>query len=222
MTDPSRGFASDHAYLKIRDQIITTALKPCERIVEKTLMDAFGISRTPVREALMRLRYDGLVDILAQRGTYVAPIRPDVVSAAHYARAELECALVRDAARRCHIEHHPALEHSLDHQRLVVNQGRAIEEMERLDETFHQQIAEIAGQPGVWQMLHPVQLHINRARTLFLSTQRAPALIDEHAAIVDAIVRNDEAAADAAMRHHLAYMAKNIEKLASDYADYRG
>ena len=80
----SKRFASDQAYIEIRDKIITTVMKPGEKISEKALAEEFGISRTPVREALMRLRYDGLVDILAQRGTYVSPIRPDIVRAAHY------------------------------------------------------------------------------------------------------------------------------------------
>ena len=58
--------SSDRAYSDIRDKIITTELKPGERIHEKALSEEFGISRTPIREALMRLRYDGFVDIFAQ------------------------------------------------------------------------------------------------------------------------------------------------------------
>ncbi|KFF48185.1 hypothetical protein GY26_15630 [Gammaproteobacteria bacterium MFB021] len=217
----SKGFASDQAYIEIRDKIITTVMKPGEKISEKALAEEFGISRTPVREALMRLRYDGLVDILAQRGTYVSPIRPDIVRAAHYTRSVLECALVRDAAKSCTDTQSLELRHNLQRQQLVEQQQRPLYEIESLDEGFHQLIAEIAGQPAVWQTIYHVQLHINRVRTLFLSTQRVPPLIQEHAAIIAALEQHDAEAAEAAMREHLAYMDNNIESLAHDYSAYQ-
>ncbi|RKR07649.1 GntR family transcriptional regulator [Kushneria sinocarnis] len=221
MMNRSRGrSSSDRAYIEIRDKIITTALKPGERISEKALSEEFGISRTPIREALMRLRYDGFVDILAQRGTYVTPIHLDVVRAAHYSRSVLECALVRDAALRCSEREARALWENLEQQQLIADQGSGLYRIEGLDETLHQQLAGIAGQPSLWQVIYPVQLHINRVRTLFLSSTRVPEIIREHDAIIRAVTRHDAEAAQAAMQTHLEYMENNIERLADSYSEY--
>ncbi|WP_168169365.1 GntR family transcriptional regulator [Kushneria phosphatilytica] len=212
--------SSDHAYIEIRDKIITTVLKPGERISEKALSEEFGISRTPIREALMRLRYDGFVDIFAQRGTYVTPIHLEVVRAAHYTRSVLECALVRDAAAHCSENDARELQENLEQQRLVYRQKSQLYRIEELDEALHQKIADIAGRPSVWQVIYHVQLHINRVRTLFLNTARVPAIIEEHERIIGAVSRHDVAAAEAAMQAHLEYMENNIERLANEYSEY--
>ncbi|MGQ7242096.1 GntR family transcriptional regulator [Salinicola sp. V024] len=211
--------SSDRAYSDIRDKIITTVLKPGERIHEKALSEEFGISRTPIREALMRLRYDGFVDIFAQRGTFVTPIRLEVVKAAHYTRSVLECALIRDAATQCSDRDARDLYDNLEHQRLVYRQGQYYK-IEILDEELHQKIADIAGRPSVWQIIYHVQLHINRVRMLFLNEERVPAIVQEHSSIIDAIAKRDSDAAENAMKIHLQYMDQNIQKLAESYSEY--
>jgi len=211
--------SSDRAYSDIREKIITTVLKPGERIHEKSLSEEFGISRTPIREALMRLRYDGFVDIFAQRGTFVTPIRLDVVKAAHYTRSVLECALIRDAAAQCSDCDARGLYDNLEYQRLVYRQGQYYK-IETLDEELHQKIADIAGRSSVWQIIYHVQLHINRVRMLFLSEKRVPAIVEEHTRIIDAIAQRDPEAAEIAMKVHLQYMDENIQKLAESYSEY--
>lgn len=210
---------SSFAYATIRDRIINLTLKPGEKISEKELADEFGISRTPIREAMIRLQFDGFVDIFAQRGTYVTPIKKDAVMAAHYARSTLECALVQDAARKCTDQHIIDLKRNLEEQEAACRRKTYLD-IERLDEEMHQKIAEAAGYPAVWDVIYPVRLHINRVRMLFLEEKRIPSLIDEHAALVNAIESRDSVKALDAMQIHLSYIETNLAKLAEAYSDY--
>ena len=85
-----------HNYL--RQQILRLDLKPGQALSEKELSLQLSVSRTPVREAFIRLSEEGLVDIFPQRGTIVAPIRMDEIKEAQFLREILETAIVRRAA----------------------------------------------------------------------------------------------------------------------------
>jgi DNA-binding GntR family transcriptional regulator len=210
---------SSFAYATIRDRIINLTLKPGEKISEKELADEFSISRTPIREAMIRLQYDGFVDILAQRGTYVTPIKKDTVMAAHYARSTLECALIQDAAKACTEQHINDLKHNLEEQEAACRRKTYLD-IERLDEEMHAKIAEAAGYSAVWDVIYPVRLHINRVRMLFLEEQRIPFIISEHANLIRALEARDPAQALHAMQTHLSYIETNLAKLAEAYSEY--
>ena len=85
-------------YSHLRNLILRLHLKPGEALSEQELSVKLGLSRTPVREAFIRLAEEGLVDVYPQRGTLVAPIRIAEVKEAHFIRRLLEFAIVRSAA----------------------------------------------------------------------------------------------------------------------------
>src|SRR4051812_2280005 len=87
--------ARDHAYDRLRAAIVTADLEPGRQLSETELAGRLGISRTPVREALVRLRDDRLVEVVPQLGTFVARIRDSAVADAQFIREALECAAVR-------------------------------------------------------------------------------------------------------------------------------
>src|SRR3954454_20202107 len=87
-------------YDALRNAIVTTELEPGQQISENEIADKLGVSRTPVREALARLRDDQLVQIVPQTGTFVAPISVSGVDDAQFLREALECSAVRLAAER--------------------------------------------------------------------------------------------------------------------------
>src|SRR6478736_729285 len=88
------------AYAALRDAIIATELEPGRQISENESADKLGVSRTPVREALARLRDDQLVQIVPQLGTFVSRISVAGVDDAQFLREALECSAVRLAAER--------------------------------------------------------------------------------------------------------------------------
>jgi DNA-binding FadR family transcriptional regulator len=94
------GPASRQVYRALRDAIIATDLEPGQRISENELAERLAVSRTPVREALIRLRDERFVQIVPQLGTFVTRISAAAVQDAQFIRESLECAAVRLAATR--------------------------------------------------------------------------------------------------------------------------
>ena len=92
--------AASRIHTTLRDQIVGMARKPGEMLVEKALCEAFGVSRTPLREALLRLAEEGLVDIFPQMGTFVSRISLPAVRDAMVIRQALERVSSREAAVR--------------------------------------------------------------------------------------------------------------------------
>src|SRR5437588_1998324 len=87
-------------YAALRDAIVQTELEPGRQISENELAELLGVSRTPVREAVARLRDDQLVEVVPQLGTFVTRISVDGVDDAQFLRQALECSAVRLAAER--------------------------------------------------------------------------------------------------------------------------
>ena len=92
--------AASRIFVALRDRIATLELPPGASLSEKECAIAFGVSRTPVREALLRLAEDQLVDIYPQSGTYVSRISAGAARDAMAIRGALERFAVREAAKR--------------------------------------------------------------------------------------------------------------------------
>ncbi len=92
--------ARDQVYAALREAIVSAELAPGRKLSENELAERLGVSRTPVREALVRLRDERLVAIVPQLGTFVTLISDDGVADAAFVREALECAAARLAAAR--------------------------------------------------------------------------------------------------------------------------
>src|SRR5215218_4896521 len=90
----------DQVYAALRAAIVNAELEPGRRLSENELADLLGVSRTPVREALARLRDERLVAIVPQLGTFVTLVSPAAVEDAAFVREALECAAIRRATER--------------------------------------------------------------------------------------------------------------------------
>ncbi len=97
---------SDQAYLRIEEMIVTLRLEPGQLLTEAALMSELGIGRTPIREALQRLAFEGLVTIMPRRGVMVTEINHARQLQLLELRREVERMIMRDAARRATHEEH--------------------------------------------------------------------------------------------------------------------
>jgi DNA-binding GntR family transcriptional regulator len=200
----ARGVLSRQVFAVLSERIVSLTLKPFEQLSEVNVAAELGVSRTPVREAFVRLSELGLVDIYPQRGTLVAPLRLPDLEKSQFLREALEIALLRRAMQRGQTDHLVArLRAEIAVQRAFVEIG----EMQRFyasDEAFHALIAEFAGMDAVLSEIDRAKIHINRARVLMISgIEDVKVVLMQHAAIVDAIEAGDVAAAVAAMQVHL-------------------
>jgi DNA-binding GntR family transcriptional regulator len=190
-------------YAVLRQDIVTMRLKPGATVNEKDLCASFGVSRTPVREALLRLSEEQLVDVYPQTGTFVSRIAEHAVRDAMAIRQALEQVTARHAAIGADELGIAWLRRILSRQRGHAATG-ALDEFHEADEALHQAIAEIARHPNIWRVVKREKAQIDRFRLLTLPLPaRAQRVIEEHAAIVEAIAARDPLAAEAAMRVHL-------------------
>lgn len=200
-----------HAWIK--RAILTLELKPNTALSEKELSSRFGISRTPVREALIKLSDEGLVDIFPQRGTYVSPIRVAEVAEAQFIREALETAVARTAADKADAAFKARLRENLAEQRIAMENGR-LEEFMRLDESFHRAFSDFAKLPRAWHVIQNVKGQLDRVRYLSLPHPgHVTHLYEQHKAISDAVQAGDPDAAAEHMRHHLREVFKSIDEL---------
>lgn len=207
------------AYDSIKRRILNLTLKPSEALSETRLAMEFGRSRTPVREALKRLENDGLVDVVPQQGTFVSPIRRDLLMDAQFARTALECALARVAARSRKDSDIACLKANLDRQEAAVADGNATLLFE-LDEQMHKAIAVAAGRPNVWTLILDIKIHMDRARQLTLTSDHFPTIISQHRAIIEMIEKRDPGKSEKAMAAHLSFVVEHFDEFVASHMEY--
>ncbi|CAD5250041.1 DNA-binding GntR family transcriptional regulator [Bosea sp. 62] len=205
---------------ELRREILDMVLRPGVALSEKDLTTRFGISRTPVREALIRLKEEGLVEIFPQAGTFVARIPAGAIPEAVFIRQALECATVEVLARMASADDIARLDATI----AVLHESHEANDQERFhlaDEEFHEALADIAGYPGVWKLAQAAKSQIDRCRRMTLPVPgRMAMVIREHLAIVDEIRRHDASAAVVAMRQHLGTLLPDLVHLKASYPDY--
>lgn len=206
---PSTSFAArskttaDRIYGELRKDIVLLKLAPEQPINEKEVALRYGVSRTPVREALLRLAVEGLVFIFPQSGTFVGRIPIDGLPEAILIRKALEDLTVRQAAKNAEDEMIEKLREIIDRQQVLEHRAQ-YDQFLAADEKFHAAIAEAAGFPGVWRLVEQIKVQIDRYRRLTLPVPgRMGRVVQEHSAVVEGIARRDPERAAAAMSLHL-------------------
>lgn len=205
---------------RLHAAIVALDLVPGTALQEKLIAEQFGVSRTPVREALIRLAEAGLVDIFPQSGTFVSRIPLSAIPEAVIVRQALECVTVEMAAAVAEPGDVARLDAILARQEAFAALGDT-GAFHGTDEAFHEEIAAIARHPGIWRVVRQAKVQIDRARRLTLPAPgRMNQVIAEHRTVRDAIARHAAAAARAAMQQHLNAVIVDIQELVDSQPDY--
>jgi len=211
--------ARDIVFGILRERIIGLEFAPGESLSESELASSFGVSRTPVRESLILLAEEGLVDVVPQVGTFVSHIREADAAAAQFVREALERASLLDGGQlvaatdvrqlRGMIVAQNAAEASNDHEAFF-----------RLDEEFHAYLMQAAGHEAAWQIVSQAKAQLDRARRLSLSlTQQLRILIDQHSSIIDRLAAHDVTGADQVLRDHLRLVFTDIKTIRQQHPE---
>lgn len=198
----------------LRQSIIRMELAPGQALSEKELAETFAVSRQPVREAFIRLSEAGLVEVRPQRGTFVVKISQQAVLEARFVREAVEVAVAREAANRGLAP--PVL---AELRELIERQRRCSEPADHdrfflLDESFHRTLSLGIGQQAAWKVTEEVKAQLDRVRYLSVpESTPIDKLIEQHAAIVDAIEWRDADAAAEAMRIHQSEILQSLPEL---------
>ena len=212
--------AAPQIFETLRDRILSLALKPNTLLSRSELQSEFGISQTPVRDALMKLEQEGLVEVYPQHATVVARIDVDAARQAHFLRVAIELEAVRRVAEKPSAAFVTRLRAAIDEQRRMTARGD-YPGFVAADHAMHQIFCEEARVPDLWQIIRRQCGHIDRLRLLNLPLPgKIEAVIRDHEAIVDAIERSDPDAAAAALRKHLSGTLSIIEQIRERHPDY--
>jgi DNA-binding GntR family transcriptional regulator len=185
---------------RLRAQIFARELEPGAWIDESKLALEFGISRTPLREALKVLAAEGLVAMKPRRGAYVAEMSRDDVAQIYHLLALLESDAAGEVARRASDEQLQRL--AALHERLE-KQVRQRDAFFATNEQFHLTLLEIAGNRWRSQVVADLRkvMKLNRHHSLFKQGRLADSLA-EHRLLMDALTKRNAARATALMRQH--------------------
>jgi DNA-binding GntR family transcriptional regulator len=207
-------------YAALREAIVSTELEPGQQISENAIAGQLGVSRTPIREALVRLSDDQLVQIVPQLGTFVSRISVAGVDDAQFLREALECAAVRLAAERADADDVAELRALIAHQEAARDERNA-GAFFLLDDELHSTLCELSGRPIAWAIVARANGHLNRVRRLSLAQPSYIAeMIEEHKAVVDAVGRAEPDAAELALRHHLRMVLSDLPNIRRDHPEY--
>jgi len=158
----------DYAYRILRYNIVTMQLPPGSVLNEPELSEQLEMSRTPIREALILLKEEGLVDVMPQRGSKVTLISLHAVREGFFMRRVLESVLIRDLAGRLPNDRIDRLKQNLSAQEAAQKAGgkSALVDFFILDDQYHKLIYEFSGWEQIWENTHKVCSHYDRVRYL--------------------------------------------------------
>ena len=180
------------AYHTLRRDIIYCDLKPGQKLSVRELEERFGLGRTPVREALVRLSELGLVYTIPQSGTYVSRIDLQRAEDARFMREHLESSVIMECCARLTDEGRASLERVIDEQEQAVASGDARAFFEH-DNEFHELIFKIAGRHTVWSTLEAHNTHLQRFRWLRTQVKGLEwdTIMSQHHQMLEAITSHD-------------------------------
>ncbi len=198
-----RGRLADDVCQQLAEAIVLGQFAPGTRLDEVMLAQRFGVSRTPVREALKQLATTGLVVVRPNRGSVVAGLDPEQLDDLFEAIGELEAACARHAALRMS-EPELATLRSLHAQSRQAMQASDIDRYDALNLELHLVIIHGAHNPVLSDTAIALRHRVAPfRRTQFRQLERIGESFAEHSAIIEAILAHDAVAAHREMRHHL-------------------
>lgn len=207
-------------YELLRTAIVQMSLRPGMVLSEKAVCDQLQISRTPLREAILQLAAEGLLDVLPNNGTFVTSIDLRHVFDGQLVRASLELRAVRLAARTANKLFLQSLEFNL-HQQHVLAADSDYARFYEVDEAMHQLICEFGASPRVWKIVTGAKAHLDRVRRLQIPEKdHLGIILEEHTAVIEALVAKDERRAAQAMARHVNRVFQTVRHLLKQRSEF--
>lgn len=207
----------------LRELIVSLELVPGTVLPRAELAEHYKISQTPVREALIRLGEEGLLDIFPQHATVVSRIDIAAAQQAHFLRRALELEIIRTLTAPDGPDNTALV------QRLRRHMQRQLEAMAPqdyvdfgiADRDFHREMYEATGHTELWLLVRQRSGHVDRLRRLHLPAEgKTQSVLDDHRALVEAIEARDTARAEAALRRHLSGTLAFVADIRARYPAY--
>ena len=206
-------------YEQLRARIISLAVPPGATLSRAELAIRFGVSQQPVREAILKLEEEGLVETYPQSATKVAKIDLQSVREAQFLRVSVEIEAVRLLAATDGLDLYPIESLILQQERFLAREDFAA--FAEADREMHRTMQEMAGVPGLWNLIRSRSGHLDRLRHLHLPTPgKAQSVVTGHRGILEALALRDPDQAQEALRSHLSGTLASVEDLRDRFPDH--
>lgn len=199
---------------EVTERIKTGKYLPGHRLVESDLTREFGVSRGPLREALVRLSANGLVEVVPHKGALVRMLSRDEVRAIYETREVLEGLAARLAAERMSADNRQRLLQSMEEMRAAQRDLDAVAYIEE-NSNFHQLIVASADNNELARLVEYLDLRTLHFQfiNLMRGNQSRNRSFEDHAKIANAIIEGQASVAERAMRQHVRRSADALQKL---------
>jgi DNA-binding GntR family transcriptional regulator len=211
------GTRAERTYILLREEMIRGELTPGALVREEDIADRLGVGRTPVREALQRLRHEGYLTILPRRGTLVSEISITDLAAIYEVRARMESWAARLAAERASGEDRQEAGRLIEELQSELN-ADDYESLLATDRRIHRFVYSCSKNPFLAETLD--HYHNLSLRILYVAMNRYPSLtprleevVDEQQAMLKAIVRGDGDTAERIATDHIRGFEQHIREV---------
>lgn len=212
---------SEYAYRYLRKNIIGLEFTPNSRICEADIAKELGLSRTPVREALLELVKNKLVVVYPQKGSFVSKIDYNLVEESRFVRLVLEKAIIDIVCDKPDDKFIDKLEINIRNQKYYLDKEDKTNLMQ-LDNEFHKILFEMANKLQTHELVESISGHFDRLRNLSINTIKDIKTVSDHEKIFLAIKSCDSFKAKELMEIHLSrhkFEEKILREKFSDYFD---
>ena len=209
----------EYVYRVLKDNIMCLELKPGELISESDLAKKLNVSRTPIREVLIKLKGEKLIEVKPQAGTYVSLIDWKIINEAIFMRYNLEKEVLKEACDNFSEDTLMELEKCLFAQKLIKNRADNLLEFHNLDKEFHKLLFEGVEKNNVWESISNISTHYNRMRLLAEMKLNKEFLVDQHMTYLDIIKNKDKDAIEELVFNHIKAPVKEWDKLIEENSD---
>ena len=207
----------------LKQEILDLKLEPGRLISENDICERFGVSRTPVRDALRLLQEQGFVETIPYRGTYVTLLSLDNIKQMIYMRVAVETMVLRDFLEVRTPMVMEEIRHAIAMQKaLIQTPGFEPEQFYRMDAQMHSLWFTAVRRQKLWDMLQAQQLHYTRFRMLdFITETDFTRMIGVHEDLFERICIRDLSGLEESLKDHLYYSMKRMRRsIEVDYRDY--
>lgn len=211
----------DRAYGEIRQLIMQAELEPGQKVSKNELVEKLGIGDTPVREAIIRLHREGLLEVIPQSGTYVSKINLQEVYQARFVRENIETIIFTEACEKITAEQLLEVEKKLKIQEIYFDDQDS-DMYFRLDEEFHEYFYHIAEKEFVWRWLQLLNTALNRFRYLRLEVKELSWLniLTEHQQILTYVREKNISALTELISKHIHKVDEDIKIVMKQFPEY--
>ena len=212
--------AAPQVFERLRGMIISLDLPPGSPLSRAALAGQFGVSSTPIRDALMRLEEEGLVDVFPQYATVVSRVDVQLAQQAHFLRQAVELEIVRMLAIRHDEAFTAEINATIARQQQFAKAGD-FEKFMTADNEFHAQLYAATDKQDIWSLVRSRSGHIDRLRRLHLpSPGKAQDIVRHHKLIAKAIAAGEPDEAQKYLRTHLSGTLSELARIRARHPEY--